>query len=412
MNSLLFEIKDDNDKVYIAKVETQSGIFAINDIFMSEIMSKNNVKEIKEVSIKLNVENMALAIKDYTLTDTIYIESFCDAKPQISIFQSFGTNIHMIDQKIQHMQVDCASVFLAECSIEKIEVGIFSVVNQYKNLSAEQEKIAYKMDKLELRDMNVDILEIYAECEDIIIQRSRINELNNNGNMLENTTSKVRRLDIWQNTNIGKLSIGNIIEKVEMDDTSINKIVAKAKLYIGNLEMKDSNVENAYGFEENHFNNLTYDSWKWIGKSADNSKNVRKRAEANYQMAKLLYKTEKGMDRFISSLFDFCAGYGYKPFRIIRTSGIMVLLNTFMFSFIKVMEILLKVCAIPLNEETFCKGVSVIWNSFLISIAALAGQNNFKLENGVPYWLSVIEYLLGVILFAMFVNALYARYKE
>ena len=68
--------------------------------------------------------------------------------------------------------------------------------------------------------------------------------------------------------------------------------------------------------------------------------------------------------------------------------------------------------SIPLNEESFCKGVSIVWKNFLISIAALAGQNSFKLENGLPYWLSVIEYLLGVILFAMFVNALYARYKE
>ncbi len=67
---------------------------------------------------------------------------------------------------------------------------------------------------------------------------------------------------------------------------------------------------------------------------------------------------------------------------------------------------------IPLNEESFCKGVAIVWKNFLISIAALAGQNSFKLENGLPYWLAVIEYLLGVILFAMFVNALYARYKE
>ena len=139
---------------------------------------------------------------------------------------------------------------------------------------------------------------------------------------------------------------------------------------------------------------------------------MRERAEANYQMAKLLYKTEKGSDKVMSSLFDFCAGYGYKPFRIIRTSGIMVLINTFMFSFMKFVEILSKMWSIPLNEESFCKGAIIVWNYFLISIAALAGQNSFELRDGLPYWLSVIEYLLGVVLFAMFVNALYARYKE
>jgi|GEM_PF-1438358 len=413
MDSLLFEIKDNKDELHRVVVSDIGSILTINDDFMTkQVMARKGIEKIKYCSIKPNVENLTLVIRNYTLTDTIYIESFCDVRSDINIFQSIGTNIHMTEQKIQHMQVDCASVFAADCSVEKMEIGIFSVVNQYKNLSGAQENIAYKMDKLELRDMNVGILDLYAECKYINVQRSRINEFNNNGNMLKNVTSTVGWINIWQNTHIGKLSIGNKIEKMTVDDTSIDKVVARAKLYIDTLKIKDSNIENAYGFEKKQFNDLTYDIWEWIGKSADNSRNVRGRAEANYQMAKLLYKTEKGTDKFMSSLFDFCAGYGYKPFRIIRTSGIMVLVNTFMFSFIKFVEILSKMWAIPLNGESFCKGATIVWNYFLISIAALAGQNSFELREGLPYWLSVIEYLLGVVLFAMFVNALYARYKE
>ena len=413
MGSLLFEIKDNKDELHRVGVSDIGSILTINDDFMTkQVMARKGIEKIKYCSIKPNVENLTLVIRNYTLTDTIYIESFCDVRSDINRFQSIGTNIHMTEQKIQHMQVDCASVFAADCSVEKMEIGIFSVVNQYKNLSGAQENIAYKMDKLELRDMNVGILDLYAECKYINVQRSRINEFNNNGNMLKNVTSTVGWINIWQNTHIGKLSIGNKIEKMTVDDTSIDKVVARAKLYIDTLKIKDSNIENAYGFEKKQFNDLTYDIWEWIGKSADNSRNVRGRAEANYQMAKLLYKTEKGTDKFMSSLFDFCAGYGYKPFRIIRTSGIMVLVNTFMFSFIKFVEILSKMWAIPLNGESFCKGATIVWNYFLISIAALAGQNSFELREGLPYWLSVIEYLLGVVLFAMFVNALYARYKE
>ena len=413
MGSLLFEIKDNKDELHRVGMSDIGSILTINDDFMTkQVMARKGIEKIKYCSIKPNVENLTLVIRNYTLTDTIYIESFCDVRSAINIFQSIGTNIHMAEQKIQHMQVDCASFFAADCSVEKMEIGIFSVVNQYKNLSGAQENIAYKMDKLELRDMNVGILDLYAECKYINVQRSRINEFNNNGNMLKNVTSTVGWINIWQNTHIGKLSIGNKIEKMTVDDTSIDKVVARAKLYIDTLKIKDSNIENAYGFEKKQFNDLTYDIWEWIGKSADNSRNVRGRAEANYQMAKLLYKTEKGTDKFMSSLFDFCAGYGYKPFRIIRTSGIMVLINTFMFSFIKFVEILSKMWDIPLNGESFCKGATIVWNYFLISIAALAGQNSFELREGLPYWLSVIEYLLGVVLFAMFVNALYARYKE
>ena len=88
-----------------------------------------------------------------------------------------------------------------------------------------------------------------------------------------------------------------------------------------------------------------------------------------------------------------------------------MLLNTFLLTILKVVSIL-SVKAIPVNATSVCKGFEVIWRNFLISFASLAGQINFTLEDGLPYWLSIIEYLIGVILFAMFVNALYARYKE
>ena len=73
---------------------------------------------------------------------------------------------------------------------------------------------------------------------------------------------------------------------------------------------------------------------------------------------------------------------------------------------------ILSVKAITLNATSICKGFEVICKNFLISFATLAGQISFFMEDGLPYWLSISEYLIGVILFAMFVNALYARYKE
>ena len=186
MGSLLFEIKDNKDELHRVVVSDIGSILTINDDFMTkQVMARKGIEKIKYCLIKPNVENLTLVIRNYTLTDTIYIESFCDVRSDINIFQSIGTNIHMTEQKIQHMQVDCASVFAADCSVEKMEIGIFSVVNQYKNLSGAQENIAYKMDKLELRDMNVGILDLYAECKYINVQRSRINEFNNNGNMLK-----------------------------------------------------------------------------------------------------------------------------------------------------------------------------------------------------------------------------------
>lgn len=402
MNCVKLELTDSDNKKYIIDDDFELSQFKINDEIISNICQKWDIKTLTHLSLKLGVNNMALVIENYTLTDTVYIEEFYDIKSYISIFQTRGTNIHVTGQTIQTLQADCKSMLLSECNIDNLQIGTFHVM--------ETEAI-YKMDKVDLRDVTIRNLDIYAECKNVNIQRSNVTELNNNGNIFKDVSSTVSSLHLWQNTNIGKLSIMNAVDEFKIEDSSINRLLVRSKLLIDKLTVTDSTIENCYGFKKEHFKNPTYESWQWVEKSADNDRNLRERADANYQMAKELYSTERKGDKLVSNLFDFCAGYGYKPLRIIRASGVLVLLNTFLLTILKVVSIL-SVKAIPVNATSVCKGFEVIWRNFLISFASLAGQINFTLEDGLPYWLSIIEYLIGVILFAMFVNALYARYKE
>lgn len=85
----------------------------------------------------------------------------------------------------------------------------------------------------------------------------------------------------------------NVVEEFKIEDSSINRLSARAKLFIDKLIVTDSTIENCYEFKKEDFKNPTYDSWQWIEKSADNAKDLKKRADANYQMAKALYSTEK-----------------------------------------------------------------------------------------------------------------------
>lgn len=402
MNYVKLELKDEDNKIHEVDKKFESPQLIINDKYISNICEKLEIKTLTQLSLKLGVNNMALVIENYTLTDMVYIGGFYDIKSYISIFQTKDTNIHVTEQIIQTLQADCESVFLSECNINKLQIGIFHMM--------ETEKV-YKMDKIDLHDATIGSLDINVQCKNINIQRSNITELNNNGNMLKDVTSIVSSLHLWQNTNIGRLSIMNVVEEFKIEDSSINKLLARTKLFIDKMIVTDSIIENCYGFKKEHFKNPNYDSWQWIVKSADNARNLNERAEANYQMIKALYSTERKGDKFVSDLFDFCAGYGYKPLRVIRTSGVVVLLNTIIFTIIKVVSVL-NVKSIPLNTTSICKGFEVICKNFLISFATLAGQISFSMENGLPYWLSIIEYLVGVILFAMFVNAMYARYKE
>lgn len=401
MNKVVFELKDINEKVYVIDEEFASSKLSVNDEFISDICEKLKIETLTQLLLRLGVNNMALVIENYTLTDTVYIEGFYNIKSDISILQVKDIKIHITGQIIQKLQADCISIFLAECDINEMQIGIFHMSES-----------VYTVDSVEVCSVSIGKLDIYAECKRIDIQRSKIDELNNYGDMFKcSGYTVISMLHLWQNTNIAKLSIMNKIEKFYIEDSSINRLLACAKLYIDTLKVENSMIENCYGFKNKHFKNPIYESWNWIERSADNARNLSERAEANYQMAKYFYSVEKGGNKFASGLFNLCAGYGYKPLRVIGTFGALVVTNTIILTIIKIVSVL-RIKTIPVNVSSFYKGYQIIWKNFCISVANLAGQIGFEMTDGLPYWISIIEYLIGVVLFAVFVNALYARYKE
>ena len=112
MNCVTLELKDSDDKTYKVDENIESPQLIINDDAISNICKKLEIKRLRQLSLKLGVNNMALIIKDYTLTDIVYIEEFYDVKSYISIFQTKDTNIHITGQTIQTLQADCKSVLL------------------------------------------------------------------------------------------------------------------------------------------------------------------------------------------------------------------------------------------------------------------------------------------------------------
>jgi hypothetical protein len=402
MNSINLVLKDSNSLPHDININTksESSKLLINDDIISQYCEESNIEEIVEITLTLGVSNMAIIIDNYTLTDTICVESFYDIKSHISIFQTKNTNIILRGQTIETLQADCKNVMLEECNIDKLQIGLFSMMNPENSL---------KMDEIDLQAVTIKKIDIYTECKKINVQRSNISELNITHYIQENDTSTVSNLHIWQNTNFEKISIMNTVKEFMIEDSNIHRLFAYDNLFIHDLILKDSTIENCFRFQKHHFENSTYDSWQWIEKSANNARDLKERAEANYQMAKALYSTETKIDKLLSKLFDFCAGYGYKPLRVVRTSGILVLLNTTFFTIINA----LNDSEINSLSSFVHSAPSIFGESFLISLATLAGQNEFQTDGNILLnLLSITEYLIGVILFAVFVNALYARYKE
>lgn len=125
MNSIKLELKDNNSLTHHIKLETESSKLLINDDIISQYCEKHNIDEIIEITLTLGVNNMAIIIDNYTLTDTICVEAFYDIKSHISIFQAKNTNIILKGQTIETLQADCKNVMLEECNIDKLQIGLF-----------------------------------------------------------------------------------------------------------------------------------------------------------------------------------------------------------------------------------------------------------------------------------------------
>lgn len=409
MNSIRLKLADCNGEKYEISLNDNIPQLVLSDEVVSKFCEQYNIGTLKSVSLTLGVYNMAVNIENYTLTDVISIDSFYDIKSCISIFQTKGTNIHIVGQSIDHLQADSKKILIAECTVEKFEIGMFE---QHSRLGNKDITDIFRADSLVLRDSTIKNLDIYAEYKTINMQGCTVDEFNNYGNLFKEYDSNVECLHLWQNTNVRRLLLSNAIKKLTFEDSTVGRLLARPNLLINNLEIKDSIIENFYGFTPDSFENLVYESWDWIGKSASNARDLQLKTEANYQTAKSVYDTQSKKDKIVSDIFDFCAGYGYKPMRIVRATGIIAIFNAMVFTLIDIVEILNTRASIPLNVHMILKGLYTLWNNFLLAIASFAGQISFSIKDGLPFWLSVIEYLLGVILFAMFVNALYVRYKE
>lgn len=410
MNIIHIELRDENDKNYKFEYPYENSLIRINDKIMDEIFTNisSNIIRLKSCTLKLGVENMTLIIKNYTKTEKIFVESFIDIKSRISILQVIGTSIHIVDQHIDHLQTDCKSILLANCNVEKMDIGL---MEQHKQLENKETKEVYHIDILDLKDTEMGRVDVYAECAFINIQGCEIQELNNNGSAFKNITSKVNNLHIWQNTNIRKLSISNEIEKLKLDDATITKLVARSRVLISEVEITDSIVENCFGFVENSFEKKSYDTWKFTVDSAINSGDLKIRSEAKYQMVKYLYLTEKKENKPISWIFDYCAGYGYKPIRTVRASLLVIITCAIIYSGVEFFKIINR-HSINIKNNFIGKCVQNMWSNLLLSVSAFAGQSNLTIADGVIFWISVIEYILGIIIFAIFVNSLYVRYKD
>lgn len=383
----------------------QNSQLIISDDLIKSVLTNNGLPGdsiIRRCEINIGANNIAVVIKDYTVTETVNISAFYNVPSTISIFQSHGTNVHIVNQSIELLQLDCQDILLADCKVKQFDVGLSEYSAALKQASAQKDdssQTAYKMKSLDLRSCYITSLKAYAECDNVNIQDTSIDTLCFMGNWGSKVQATIAQVNIWSYSKINILEIYCTISKFISKDSSISTLVAKGKCHLVSIEMTDTDIYSAHNFKKGHFEKLDLLAWTLIRQSATSANNTSIKAKANYQIAKETYSSEKGLHKVLGELFGFCTGYGYKPMRICWAFLILVLCSCLIFS----------IRFYALNK---CIDLNKVINYLIISIAAIAGQSGLTLNDGFEFWIATAEYLAGVVLFAMFVNALYVRYKD
>lgn len=392
------QLKDKNGNKAELQVELKSANFSLSDALISEIMQKSNINDLVSCSLIVGANNIAIQITDYTKTPSVYINSFYNISSAVSILQVKNVGIHVVKQNIELLQVDCSSVLLADCHVNHFDAGL----NAHSEILAGKPRASVKFESIDIRNSDLHTMQLFLDCKYLNIQGSNIDVLNMYGSMKKDIPSTIQNMNIWQYSSVSDMTLHFDVKKFKLEESTISKLIAKGGSSLECLENQNGVILNAYNFTKEHFKNISTDGWELIAKSATNQGLLDKRAEAQYHVVKAAYQRENGIRRIFGRLIDFCTGFGYKPIRAIRACFAMILLSWGMIVGIDIARF--QVSNITTNRTVI--------DSLLIAITAIAGQSGLSCNDGFTYWIAFGEYIGAVVLFAMFVNALYVRYKD
>lgn len=389
---------DKNGKKFEVQESFKNSKFSLSDAVVSNIMKQGELDDLKSCTLIVGANNIAIQIVEYSLTPSVDIRDFYNMPSNISILQAKNVGIHVVKQKIDLLQVDCESVFLGDCHVNQFDVGL----NAHSEMLLGKTKTYPDCSSIDIRSSNIHSMQMFLDCRNLNIQRSNIDVLNMYGSMKKEAPAFVQEIHIWQYSLISHVTLQYNVAKLRLEESTMTNFIAKGGCQISQFENESGTVLNAYNFTKEHFDNISSEGWDVVAKSAAIRGLADKRAEAQYHVVQASYQREKGIKKYFGSLIDFCTGFGYKPMRALRACLLMIV-----FSWVLILGY--DIASFHVYDIITAR---TIGDDMIIAITAIAGQSGLSVNDGFPYWVTFGEYIGAIVLFAMFVNALYVRYRD
>lgn len=410
-NVIKLEINNGDKDIFVRQLSIDESIITINDDFLLSILRPLNINKdsIKYCYFTFGLINAFVDIIDYTLTDEIYIDGFFNQPSYIAVLRCINTKLHIVDQHIKNMQIDGDSILIANCNIDEIDIGLNKQMKALTNNGIKDTEIDIK--KIDIRSSVIHEIKLFASCDSVNIQESEIKIVRFDHRFGITKDKPIDMINIWRNCTINTVEISCQINVLKISESTVYTLISKAKCKIDTLNVDQSIINTAYNFDLNNFGNLNTHSWQIISKSASSSHNLELRAKANYNIANTYMKEKTLIHKIPMMFFKITTGYGYKPFWTIWFSLINIIVFGCVFFFLDNLTHILNICDIVLAADTFMKIVHSLIENIFYSLGNFVGLSSNSSLN-TKYMLALLENIIGVVTFAMFVNALYVKYKD
>jgi hypothetical protein len=410
-NVIRLKINNGNKNIFDEQLSINESIITINDNFVLSILRPFNINKdsIKYCYFTFGLANAFVDIINYTLTDEIYIDGFFNQPSYIAVLRCINTKLHIVDQHIKNMQIDGDSILIANCNIDEIDIGL----NKQMKALTYNDIIDTEMHikKIDIRSSVVREIKLFASCDSVNIQESEIKIVRFDCRFGTTKDRFIDMINIWRNCTINTVEISCQINVLKISESTVYALISKSKCKIDTLNIDQSIINTAYNFDLNNFRNLNTHSWHIISKSASSSHNLELRAKANYNIANTYMKEKTLIYKIPMMFFKITTGYGYKPFRIIWFSLINIIVFGCIFFFLDNLTHILNICDIILTTDAFIKIIDSLMENIFYSLGYFVGLSSNSSLN-TKYILALLENIIGVVTFAMFVNALYVKYKD
>ena len=150
-------------------ISVSSNCLNINDDFVEQLFGmKFTDNKIINCNIVLAANNLAVNIENYSLTEVINISGFFNSPSKVSTFKSRGTNVHIVNQEINILQLDCQKILLAESCLNGC-IYCYAIKGNYNSVEYNTKK----------HDRNSPLL-IGHPAEDDVVKEREMKSLRSN----------------------------------------------------------------------------------------------------------------------------------------------------------------------------------------------------------------------------------------